>query len=132
VLARLSPGLARPVFPLNGVGAFPDWRRPRVLWIGAGAGGEDLEDLARRLDLGFGEAGLGRADKPFKTHLTIGRVREGSRLDPGEIEALRREPFATPPFEVVALRLMASELTRDGARHGLIEAWPIGGAAASG
>jgi RNA 2',3'-cyclic 3'-phosphodiesterase len=112
--AREIPALS---FPLNSLGAFPDWRRPRIFWIGAGAGGDELEAAARRLDIAFCEAGLGRADKPFRAHLTIGRLREGASLDRSEIDNLRREPFATPPFAVTELRLMLSRLSPKGATH---------------
>lgn len=126
VLNGEAPELTVGRIPLNGLGAFPDWRRPRVLWIGAGAGGEELEAMARRLDLEFGRAGLGRADKPFRAHLTIGRVRDGSALSARDVEALQKEPFATAPFPVVELRLMASELSREGAKHAIIDSWPLG------
>jgi RNA 2',3'-cyclic 3'-phosphodiesterase len=112
--APRTPALS---FPLNSLGAFPDWRRPRIFWIGAGAGGDDLEAVARRLDIAFGEAGLGRADKPFRAHLTIGRLREGESLERPEIDALRGDTFSTPPFEVADLRLMLSRLGPRGATH---------------
>jgi 2'-5' RNA ligase len=127
VLGRMCPAMPRVSFPLNGLGAFPDWKRPRVIWAGAGAGGEDLENVARRLDLAFAERALGRADRPFKAHLTLGRVRDGQKLDADLMEALRTFPFSTPPIEVRSVRLMASELTPRGAIHALLEEVPLGG-----
>lgn len=126
VLEAEAPLLRPLAFPLNGLGAFPDWRRPRVLWIGAGAGGEELEELARRLDLKFAAAGLGRADKPFRAHLTIGRVREGDALEKAVAERMRKEAVATPPFTVSDLHLMLSRLGRDGAQHELYRAVRLG------
>lgn len=125
-LAERCPALSPVSLPLNGLGVFPDWRRPRVLWVGSGAGGEELEEIARRLELAFREAGLGRADKPFKAHLTLGRFREGSRAPSTALEYLRREGFATPPFPVAEVRLMASELSPRGATHRLVAAVPLG------
>jgi 2'-5' RNA ligase len=124
VMEKVCPDLKPAEFPLNGLGSFPDWKRPRVIWAGAGAGGEDLEEIARRLELGFREVGLGHADKPFKSHLTIGRVRD--RLRPVVIETLRKEPFATPPTIVRELKLMASRLGPQGAVHSLIKAVAVG------
>ncbi len=72
---------------LAGLGVFPGWKRPRVLWVGCREGSEVLEALARTLERGFREARLGRADKPFRAHLTLGRWRDGGGLDP---ETLRR------------------------------------------
>jgi len=59
----------------EGVGAFPDIRRPRVVW--AGIGGADLPKLiALQADLGaaLGNAGVAVEDR-FHAHLTLGRAR---------------------------------------------------------
>jgi 2'-5' RNA ligase len=59
----------------EGVGAFPDIRRPRVVW--AGIGGADLPKLiALQADLGDGlrHAAMSVEDR-FHAHLTLGRVR---------------------------------------------------------
>ncbi len=71
---------ARP-FPLvlGEAGAFPDFRRPRVLWIGTRQGATDLETVARSLEEALARERFGRAEKPFRTHLTLGRVRQESR-----------------------------------------------------
>ena len=113
---------ARPPFTLawGGLGAFPDWRRPRVIWIGAGTGGAELEALAADFDHGFHAAGLGRADRPFRSHLTLGRCRVGETLDPATIERLRSWPVDLPPSPVTVVRLMASRLERRGAAHHLL------------
>jgi 2'-5' RNA ligase len=59
----------------EGVGAFPDIRRPRVVW--AGIAGADLPKLiALQADLGdaLRHAGMSVEDR-FHAHLTLGRVR---------------------------------------------------------
>lgn len=126
-LAELTPTLAPVSFPLSGLGAFPDWNRARVIWVGAGAGKDALEEIARRLDIRFGEAGLLRADRPFRAHLTLARLREGERLDPTAVDLLRQSAFQTPPLTVSELRLMGSALGRAGATHTLLRAFPLGG-----
>jgi len=127
VLDDAAEDLAPVSFPIRGLGAFPNWRRPRVIWAGAGPGGEDLEAAARRLDIRFNEAGLGRADKPFKAHLTVGRIRDGQRLDAELQKDLERCPLATPVFMIDTLRLMASRLGPGGADHSELYAIPLGG-----
>lgn len=65
----------------RGVAAFPNSRRPRVLWIDAVQGQDVTAALAAavnaRLDpiLGKGE------DRGFRAHLTVGRVKEPARVD---------------------------------------------------
>ena len=59
----------------NHVGAFPNPRFPRVIWIGVGetASGELIE-LASQVEKTLAPLGF-KADKPFKPHLTIFRVK---------------------------------------------------------
>lgn len=64
---------------LGGLGAFPNPRRARVIWIGMSAGGEALVALAHDLDRALAKRGFGAPDKPFSAHLTLGRVREPGR-----------------------------------------------------
>jgi RNA 2',3'-cyclic 3'-phosphodiesterase len=70
-VAPLSP------FPLElrGVGAFPDRDRPRVLWVGVGAGAEPLAELARHVDDAAASLGRPRETRPFVPHTTWMRVR---------------------------------------------------------
>ena len=71
---------ARPIgMTLGGPGAFPNFRRPRVLWIGAEEGASKLEILARGVDEALSREGFGRPDRPFRAHLTVGRVRDAQR-----------------------------------------------------
>jgi len=57
---------------VRGLGAFPSWRRPRVVWVGLdGEGLAELAACAERTLTGLGFPGEGR---PFTPHLTLGRV----------------------------------------------------------
>jgi 2'-5' RNA ligase len=50
-----------------------------VLWIGSEEGAEELELLARGVVEALSQEGFGRPDKPFRAHLTVGRVRDSLR-----------------------------------------------------
>jgi len=90
---------------IQGLGTFPESGRPRVLWVGVGAGGEALIELARGLDAAFQTAGLGPADRPFAPHLTLGRFR-----DPNPPRRGGARPPAVPLQAVPAIRqALASE-----------------------
>jgi 2'-5' RNA ligase len=110
---------ARPVFPveLSGIGVFPDWRRPRILWVGASEGSEALVDLARSLEHGFREAGLGRADKPFVPHLTVGRWREGPPGAPEDAPTPWSSIGSMGAFPVVEVALIQSVLGPKGSTY---------------
>jgi len=57
---------------VRGLGAFPNWRRPRVVWVGLR--GEGLGALAARVDGALAPLGFERERRPFTPHLTLARV----------------------------------------------------------
>jgi RNA 2',3'-cyclic 3'-phosphodiesterase len=59
---------------LSGGGAFPDPRRPRVLWIGISEGADRLGDMAHRLDERLKPLGWPPESRPFAPHLTLART----------------------------------------------------------
>lgn len=76
---------------LSGLGLFPTPRRPRVIWVGAEEGREQLIALAKSVEDRLVKAGFEPDNKPFRSHITIGRVREGKPVsglpeDLGEID----------------------------------------------
>jgi 2'-5' RNA ligase len=97
------------------VGAFPTLQRPRVLWLGIGVGEAALLDFGRIVNAAIDHAGFERADKPFRPHLTLGRVREGA----AGLEALRSVslPPPPPPAPLDRIVVMKSDLHPSGARY---------------
>jgi len=124
---QLQPALAPVVgryqrfrLTAEGVGAFPDIRRPRVLW--AGIAGTDLPKLmALQTDMGdaLRTAGLTLEDR-FHPHLTLARVPRP--LKAPEREQLRdwSSAWARPVFGEIPVghvRLMRSQLGGGPARY---------------
>jgi len=105
---------------LRGGGAFPNPRRPRVLWLGVGDGALPLQQIAGRLCSGLREGGFALEARPFRGHLTVARVRPG-----GERSALRAlqvvPSTAIATFNVERLCLMQSHLSPHGAKHTLVD-----------
>lgn len=72
--------------PVRGLGVFPDRGSPRVLWLGVDLPAPAL-DLQRSCERAAVEAGFPREDRPFRSHLTLGRWREGGgRPDLPEVD----------------------------------------------
>jgi 2'-5' RNA ligase len=115
VLAGVAVGTVPFTLELAGLGVFPHWNRPRVLWVGCGHGGRTLEALARTLERGFREARLGRADKAFKAHLTLGRWRDTRGLDLREGRARSAEVARVTGFQVEEAGVIQSTLDPGGA-----------------
>jgi 2'-5' RNA ligase len=97
---------------LEGVGAFPDPRRPRVVWVGLGEGEENARALARDLESAVVALGFPPEERPWSAHVTLGRFRD--------------RPPKPPPFDpkrsfgrarADRIILFRSELTPEGARH---------------
>ncbi|UCC93424.1 MAG: RNA 2',3'-cyclic phosphodiesterase [Thermoplasmata archaeon] len=115
-------------FPLTfeGVGAFPNARRPRVVWIGL-TGAEPLMSIARRLEEGVVDLGWKREKRGFRPHATIARVKYVKRQ--GRLSSLleRWEDRSFGSMEVRSIELKRSELTPQGAIHTTVHSVPLDG-----
>lgn len=108
--SRHAPGSVR----LHGYGAFPNFRAPRVVWMG-GEQPPVLANLAKAVDDACAALGIEREKRPFRAHVTLGRVKrelgreEAQRLQ--ESAALRHESFS---WHVRSIDIMRSDLGRAG------------------
>jgi RNA 2',3'-cyclic 3'-phosphodiesterase len=62
---------------VEGLGCYPNVRRPRVLWVGLTAPAE-LASLQRAIEAGAARLGYESEERDFSPHLTIGRVRQNA------------------------------------------------------
>lgn len=85
---------------LGGLGALPSARRARVVTLEVGPE-EPLQRLASAVERGVVEAGFAAEPRPFRPHVTLGRVRSGSRL--GKPIALAMTASDTPGAEASAV-----------------------------
>jgi len=103
---------------VGGLGAFPNMKRPQVVWVGIGGEIERLATLQKDVDAALSPLGFPRESRSFSPHLTLGRLRE--RVLPAERQNFAQwicsvEFETSLSFEVNALRLMKSQLTPSGA-----------------
>ena len=99
----------------EGIGAFPDLKRPRVIWVGVSGEVQVVRALQRELESRLNGLGFPREKRAFKGHLTLGRVKgrlEVARLAKA-LEAL--EGFRTDSFTVQSVVLFQSDLRPNGA-----------------
>jgi 2'-5' RNA ligase len=99
---------------VRGLGAFPDARRPRVVW--AGVSPQDLASISRsgRQVIDALE-GVGEADeRGFHPHITVARVRSPRNLE--ALASVIRESSAKEfgHSTITALKLKSSSLTLNG------------------
>ncbi len=100
----------------KGLGVFPDYRRPKILWVGLS--GDRVADLAAKIESALVPLGFVPENRVFTPHLTIGRWRESSR----PAKNLRQEIASWNDFEFGAcavrqIVLFQSVLKPEGASY---------------
>lgn len=94
------------------LGAFPSPTRVQVIWLGLRDPDGGVDRLAAEVDGRIRQAGFGRADKPFKSHATLGRVRQGRRVSLERMS--ERLTIPATAFSIATIVLMKSTLTPHG------------------
>lgn len=112
VVSRFRP------FPLRleGTGAFPDERSPRVFWAGCAAG-PDLDALQQEIERALEAEGFEREARTFTPHLTLGRVKGPGRIDRAAAELARHREEAFGAMTVGKIVLFESLLRPQGAEY---------------
>ncbi|MCL2032143.1 MAG: RNA 2',3'-cyclic phosphodiesterase [Methanomassiliicoccaceae archaeon] len=107
---------------LKGLGAFPNNKDPRVIWIGAEPGAP-FYDILSDLDGILSGSSVDYDKKPFKAHVTVGRVKRPS----AGLTALLNEcrDMEAGSFECRQIFLMSSLLTSGGAEHSVIDTFRL-------
>jgi 2'-5' RNA ligase len=62
---------------IGGSGAFPNIKRPRIIWLGVNSPPE-LASLQSGIVIALSKLGYPIEERPFSPHLTLGRVRENA------------------------------------------------------
>jgi 2'-5' RNA ligase len=109
------PGTGALSLQLAEIGAFPNFQRPRIIWVGLEAP-PALELLQDRLERRAEAIGFPPEGAPFRPHVTLARVREGQRLPPGALESLAGQ-YQPVSFLACELILYESVLGRGGPRY---------------
>lgn len=112
---------------LEGFGAFPSLRRPRVLWVGIHPA-PTLEAVQAAVESAMSELGFPRETRDFHPHLTLGRVRRDTSpsrfMDlPGAVGQLSYAGTTT----VRSVDLMRSRLSPAGAEYEVLYSAPLEG-----
>jgi 2'-5' RNA ligase len=131
-VARLSASLSdvatrhrRFSIRLKGIGAFPNFRRSRVVWMGV-ENEPRLELLHHDVEVACQEIGFELEGRAFRPHLTLARVKEHT-----EVEELRQLSRASKRIDfeeetgVESIDIMRSNPERAGARYERLFAAPL-------
>ena len=101
----------------EGVGTFPSPAAARVVWVGIGGDVARLAALQDAVEAAMAGLGIEREPRPYRPHLTLGRVRRVRRRDAWlkRLEELR--DLELPGFDVAAVSLVESVLGPSGAAY---------------
>lgn len=116
MLVEAAGGIAPFTVTVEGIGAFPSLKAPRVVWVGVKRE-QALLTLAANIDLRLACVGIEKDSRPFHPHLTLCRIKtpeagsELSRIIEG------RKPQIMMDFPVRSFVLFRSELRAGGAIH---------------
>jgi 2'-5' RNA ligase len=112
---------------LRQLGAFPNFGRPRVVWIGV----DDhrfLSTLAGDVELACAPLGFAREARAFTAHATLGRVRRPLSRDAARaLELAAQGVHNEYPVSVSSIDLMQSQPGAGGSRYTVLSSYPLSG-----
>jgi 2'-5' RNA ligase len=114
-----------------GLGAFPSRRRPRVIWIGMEGEVQRLSRIQARIENALEPLGFIREKRPFRPHLTIGRIkhRRGLQTLIDAMATLDMPQFNS--FDADEIILYKSDLRPTGAIYTKLHRIPLAAPAAT-
>jgi RNA 2',3'-cyclic 3'-phosphodiesterase len=65
---------------MSRIGAFPNLTKPRVIWVGFDSQSDELARMAKNLEVQVRQLNIPSEPKPFRAHLTLGRVKEDKNI----------------------------------------------------
>ena len=110
---------------IGGLGAFPNFARPRVLWAGAKVGGERVSALAQDINVALSYCGFSLETKKFNAHLTIARLKEQIDLRPYANQYRQYDRIDGAEMSVNAISLIQSQLHPTGAIYSTLESYSL-------
>jgi len=111
-------GVAPHSFVLEALHLFPSPYRPRVIVLSV-TPQDDLADLSQLIGQGIQKSGYPLEKRPFRAHLTLGRIKHTQGLDLHFLSACKIPALA--PVEVCEATLFQSEPQAFGSRYIVLE-----------
>jgi len=130
VLSEVVPRFSSFSFSASGLGCFPSFEGPRVIWVGIREQSGTLAALQAALEDGLAGQGFRKENRTFHPHLTLGRIRRGVRQDDQQsvgkvLKAMQR--FSLGKVHVKEISLVRSELKSSGAVYTNLLSVPLEG-----
>ena len=112
------------IYSIESVGAFPNVKRPRVLWVNLDGDSQRLRNFVSNIEEALERIGFPKEKHSFKPHLTLGRVRE--REDVSALaKILESYKFETIPVTLDRVVLFKSDLRPTGPIYTPLNEWKV-------
>jgi 2'-5' RNA ligase len=115
-----------PVLPFHptDIGAFPGFSRARIVWAGYETG-TALELMVHRVEQATEALGFPVEGRPFRPHVTLGRVREGKWIPPEGVALLEQDSLRAG-FTADRLVLFESRQDQGCASYAVVDWYSLG------
>jgi len=115
IIRKCSTDTTTFTLKVHSLGAFPNERNPKVIWVGAEDESGNLGKLQHALEKGLAKIGFKKEKRSFSPHLTLGRLRspKGKSELTQRLENYKNYEFGT--FEAKEVCFFKSELKPGGA-----------------
>lgn len=126
VADRLAPPLEVPSFEaaVAGAGTFPERGAPRVFWAGITSGAGSLGAIEREVTARLSACGIDPEERPYRPHVTLGRVKEASGLRAAALlDGLAGRTFGE--WRVDAITLFQSRPSPKGHTYAALQRTPL-------
>ena len=110
---------------IGGLGAFPNFARPRVLWTGVKVGGERVSALAQDINVALTDCGFSLDTKTFNPHLTIARLKARIDLRPFTNQYRQYDRIDGAEMSVNTISLIQSQLHPTGAIYSTLQSYSL-------
>ncbi len=117
-VARCCDQHERFLVTVEGVGCFPNPRRPRIVWAGVSEGADQLRALHDSLEPPLMELGCyRREERLFTPHITLGRVKTDESGDALTTALARCAGWHGGTVEVTEVQVLSSSLMSQGPEY---------------
>lgn len=97
IVVKASQNFPPFLVKIKGLGCFPSYDWPRVIWLGLKGDLKTLASLRKKLREGLTKEGFAVDNKPFAPHVTLGRVKKGTKV--GQKKEMGRQLKALQKIE---------------------------------
>lgn len=126
-LKTKAPALNPIPIAVGTMGVFPNLSRPRVLWVGITTGLKELTAMQAEIEAALETAGFPREERPYRPHLTLGRMKTDRRIEGLDKAVEDHRGFEAGNFTAREMILFRSDLKPTGPVYTALATFKLGG-----